>query len=1719
MTLILKSQPVILSNPSDTSVCAGTTVQFEILASNAAFYQWQEHDGTGWFDIEDDVSYAQGENTATLTLIDVITGLDGYRYRCYIEDEFGESIISEDATLHVYETPLINSHPVNHEVCKNETAIFEVSAENATNYQWQENRGTGWYELSDNSFYQGSQSPELQIFTVFGINNYEYRCKVFNNSCFEVSEQALLGVNPLPQVYHLSGGGSICEGEEGVNISLNGSQQGINYELIKDETTTVSVVSGTGEAFDFGYFHQQGTYTARAVDGESSCTNVMSGQVDIEVFPLPESYDLTGEKFYCEGGSGTSLTLESSEQNILYELLLNGNATGYQIQGTGGAISFVNINTPGSYSVKAINAQTGCDTFMNNTVTVQEVPEPEVYLFTGNGIYCEGSEGADLTLTGSQTGVAYNLLKDGELTNFSLTGTGDSLYFVNITEEGNYAVKAVNDTASCEVMMEGSIELEEQPSPEAYNLSGDDYLCPGGQALIRLEGSEIGTNYKLYRNGANLNNSREGTGESLEFIVNQPGTYTIIASNQSSGCITPMEGEAVVEETVEVIAGAGPDKEVEEGGSVILEGSATGGSGEYSYKWLPVELLINSEVAQPSTVAMTSPQLFTLEVTDGVTGCVSEKDTTTVTIRDGVFGVEAYASNDSICQGEPVQLFTLVQGGSGSYEYYWYSADGAFTSEENNPVIHPETTGSYFIEVDDGTSVVIDTVNVIVTQNPEIFTLTGEESFCANETGAELQLTGSEADADYQLFRNGFFFDLLQNPESFLVSTEGDFTIKAIREGCESEMDGSVEVTVFDVPYASAGEDKMIYEGETTQLSGQGFGGSGAYTYQWEPAESLENSAIQSPVTEPLFSNTIFSLSVANEQTGCQSEADSVSVYVEGSQLTLEVASSKELICSGSGVTLTALAGGGTGNFTYQWFSNPPGFSSADSVTHAYPTTSTWFMVTIDDGVSTLTDSVQVNIADNPEAYEITGGGQMCKGGAGRTIGLTGSETGVYYELLSEANEIVEVVGGTGNMVSFGVIDKPGQYHAIGTNASSGCESSMEGMADLYEVETPAAFAGEDQVIGFNQQASLNGYGTGGTGNYAYFWSPAGKVLNPIQASTATVNLSSSEAFTLEVTDESSGCTSKPDTVLVHVSGNTLSLQLEASSQNICSGEQIQLFALASGGTGLYSYNWSSDPPGLSGQGNTQTVAPFDTTSYSVEVTDGENTVSKTIEVAVTKKPLVEAGQDITISYGEQAQISAAAVNGSGDYSFQWSPHGYISNSSGPIIQTITLRQDTKYFVEAIDNQSGCYSATDSVNVVVEGNDLSGVLVASDDTVCSGEQVNLMIIASGGEGAYDYSWTSSQGDIGSQQPSIITTVDSTTTFYVEISDEVATWTDSIKVIAIPSPQKYLLTGDEYFCENETEAFFTLQNSHSGIRYQLERNGFFTGAVEYGTGQPVVFDHAAQQGFYAVKAINQVNHCVSAMPGGVDLKQAGAPFQFLLSGGGTYCENDTLIIELAGTQQEVHYTLFREEQALDTIRGDGTSQFFSRIADSGLYYVLAQNFTTGCSTVMSDSVRVFTSPVPDVELTNDTTIYTGQAITLEASGGVSYLWNTTPISETSTITVSPRNTIVYRLRVSNAEGCTATDSVKVFVVDPSEVEIEVNAFTPNGDGINDIFLKGYDIKVFNRWGKILFEGTEGWDGTYKGSPVPAGTYYYVLTSNEGNQSQTAKGSVTVIRRNE
>lgn len=147
----------------------------------------------------------------------------------------------------------------------------------------------------------------------------------------------------------------------------------------------------------------------------------------------------------------------------------------------------------------------------------------------------------------------------------------------------------------------------------------------------------------------------------------------------------------------------------------------------------------------------------------------------------------------------------------------------------------------------------------------------------------------------------------------------------------------------------------------------------------------------------------------------------------------------------------------------------------------------------------------------------------------------------------------------------------------------------------------------------------------------------------------------------------------------------------------------------------------------------------------------------------------------------------------------------------------------------------------------------------------------------------------------------------------------------------------------------------------------------------------------------------------------------------------------------------------------------------------------------------------------------------------AQGANSYLWTPpTGLSSTTTLTpiVKPTSTTTYTLTVKNSLGCSATDDLKVTVI-PYCIKVK-NAFTPNGDGINEFWMvyeqadciKNVTVHVFNRYGNEVYSSKDyhnDWDGRYKGKSVPDGTYYGVVdfTLITG-KLVTVKTDITILR---
>jgi len=193
--------------------------------------------------------------------------------------------------------------------------------------------------------------------------------------------------------------------------------------------------------------------------------------------------------------------------------------------------------------------------------------------------------------------------------------------------------------------------------------------------------------------------------------------------------------------------------------------------------------------------------------------------------------------------------------------------------------------------------------------------------------------------------------------------------------------------------------------------------------------------------------------------------------------------------------------------------------------------------------------------------------------------------------------------------------------------------------------------------------------------------------------------------------------------------------------------------------------------------------------------------------------------------------------------------------------------------------------------------------------------------------------------------------------------------------------------------------------------------------------------------------------------------------------------------------------------------------FSRVVKSGIYSITAVN--DGC--IRKDTLVILTKPFPVVKLPSDTIICNGYNFPLSVSyPGASYLWSTG--SNENAIRVTKKG--IYWVEVT-AAGCSFKDSLTLNV-QKCDCNFKMpNAFSPNGDGVNDVIMPkmdcyptGYTLSVFNRYGQVVYTTknfTTSWKGDLNGKPLPVGTYYYIVNiKNEGVTTAPIKGSITLLR---
>ncbi len=277
--------------------------------------------------------------------------------------------------------------------------------------------------------------------------------------------------------------------------------------------------------------------------------------------------------------------------------------------------------------------------------------------------------------------------------------------------------------------------------------------------------------------------------------------------------------------------------------------------------------------------------------------------------------------------------------------------------------------------------------------------------------------------------------------------------------------------------------------------------------------------------------------------------------------------------------------------------------------------------------------------------------------------------------------------------------------------------------------------------------------------------------------------------------------------------------------------------------------------------------------------------------------------------------------------------------------------------------------------------------------------------------------------------------------------------------------------------------------------------------------------------YSVKGTT-VNGCSNVDTVIVDVKQR---FTMLNSAGDTICRGSSVRLFANGAT-----TYLWSPQA-----GLNSTTIATPLANPSVtttYRVIGTDNKNCFSDTGYAVVQVY--QIPTIDAGQDKTINVGQSIELKptASSDVSKItWLPSPgivSTNGNNLLVKPRETTTYTAEAVNAGGCKAKDNVTVYVVCNGANIFIPNTFSPNGDGVNDIFyprgtglFRIKTLRIFNRWGEVMFEKNEfmpndvsaGWNGTFKGKLLTPDVYVYTVDLVcDNNSILTLKGNVALLQ---
>lgn len=612
------------------------------------------------------------------------------------------------------------------------------------------------------------------------------------------------------------------------------------------------------------------------------------------------------------------------------------------------------------------------------------------------------------------------------------------------------------------------------------------------------------------------------------------------------------------------------------------------------------------------------------------------------------------------------------------------------------------------------------------------------------------------------------------------------------------------------------------------------------------------------------------------------------------------------------------------------------------------------------------------------------------------------------------------------------------------------------------------------QPTGSIHLSTAGGFGSlPGYGGYRFHWSVAGtdSILSNLASGT----------YTVTVTD--SLCTSTASYFVNQPPALQLSVLNRANDScfGYCNG---QLLVSATGGTPAYRFNWNDGTTGAKDSNlcaNIYTVTLMDYNNCQTTLTDTVHQPASLLTIAIDSINVKCYGQ-------ATGQVSISATGGTPGYTYLWS-----NSSTGDTVRNLAAGT----YTVAVKDSFGC-GAAGRVNITQPPSAVS-VQMDSINVNCFGQATGQASVrASGGSPGYTYLWSNSG------------TLDSITglpagSYSVTVKDSFGCSAAGTVNVSQPGrPDSVALTQLPLKCKgvNNAKAYAAAIGGTPAYTY-LWNNGITTDSL---TGLPA--------GTYTV-TITDASNCTASGTLSIAISTDSVQLDSSTVAAACGLPNGSATISPSGGTAPYAF-LWSNGKTTATIDSLALGDYAVTVTDA-----------SGCTGMLSVNVGQFPALIFNSEYADDTCgQHKGRASASVLSGVGPFTFNWIPAG-TDTASLDSG---MYVLIITDGKGCVTLDTFRIGNDESNCVTGLVfgNAFTPNGDHVNDYFipvatptLNKFHMTIYDRWGQLVFEtndATVGWDGNFKGKPQPLGMYLwfadYGFSDKPGIQYKT--GTLSLFR---